>query len=114
MKSLIRLAKLADKFETKYAQTMESPDAFDTWLNAVFNQSDKNKILNDINQAVEGLDTFKSVFSVKNKTLSTDGIVDGKSNPVASKILYNAVMAKKPDLAKFDNQSTNWIKYPAK
>jgi hypothetical protein len=119
-----KILKLAERFEQilKQAQmpmqdiSIESPDALDTWLAKNFSISEKNKIANIINQmlADKGIDlkSLQTNVSIQNKKLIVTAIVNNNSNSEAATIISNAILAKKPNLDKFNKQSTPWIKYP--
>jgi len=122
-----RLEKLADKFERSLvkkgqeAMPLQEPIisdvyAFQTWLDTNFPSSAKNKIANEIANAVtEDLNTLSISLGVANKMLQVSALVNGSPNKVATDIVKKYVGSKiSGALASFPDKSkyTGWITYP--
>lgn len=122
-----RLEKLADKFERALVKegqeaiplhelTKSDIYAFQNWLDTNFPSASKNKIANEILNAVtEDLNTLSINLSVTNKMLQISALVNGSPNKVATDIVKKHVsskisgqLASFPDKSKYDG----WITYP--
>lgn len=119
MKSLEKMEKLAVSFERKLekiAQETTDEYAFQKWLNENFTSTDKNKIANNIANAIpDDLNSLSVNLSVNNGKLNIEATVNGAPSDIARKQVSNVVMPKLgPNAAKFPSGSkySGWIKYP--
>ncbi len=124
-KSLDNLEKLASKFEEKLkklAQPMQEPTvseeySFQQWLDTNFSKQDKNKIANEIVNAVpDDVNSLHISLMVANKKVNVVANVNGMSNPTAKSIVMKYLAPKMGKAPGFPDGSAykGWITYNAK
>lgn len=116
---LKNILKVSEKFENRIKNAQETTDIyeFQALLDAMFPQSEKNKIATQIANSIDDDLVSLKINAIFDKTKGTifQALVNGQANPKAQGIV-NALKAKVDSAAKSKNITVGkydgWIKYP--